>query len=45
MTDALEPQDQAAPADDGLREFFMVLRQALLMVVRWIERRYNLCKK
>jgi len=26
--------------DDDLREFFMVLRQALLMIVRWIEKRY-----
>ena len=29
-----------AAADDSLREFFLVLRDALLMVVRWIERRY-----
>jgi hypothetical protein len=33
------------PADtslvnDQMREFFLVLRDALLMVVRWIERRY-----
>jgi len=26
--------------DDGLREFFIVLRRALLMIVRWIEKRY-----
>jgi len=25
---------------DDLREFLMVLRQALLMIVRWIEKRY-----
>lgn len=28
--------------EDELREFLMVLRQALLMVVSWIERRYGL---
>ena len=27
-------------AHDEMREFFLVLRDALLMVVRWIERRY-----
>lgn len=26
--------------NDELREFFLILRDALLMVVRWIERRY-----
>jgi len=26
--------------DDDLREFMLVLRRALLMVVRWIEKRY-----
>lgn len=26
--------------DEALREFFLVLRDALLMVVRYIERRY-----
>ena len=26
--------------DDDLREFLLVLRRALLMVVRWIEKRY-----
>jgi hypothetical protein len=30
------------PQPDELREFFMVLRQALLMVVRWIEKRYRI---
>jgi len=29
---------------DDLREFMLVLRQALLMVVRWIERRYGLAR-
>jgi hypothetical protein len=28
--------------DDDLREFFLVTRRALLMVVRWIEKRYGL---
>ena len=28
--------------DDDMREFFIVLRQALLMVVVWIERKYGL---
>lgn len=27
---------------DELRDFMMVLRQALLMVVRWIEKRYKI---
>jgi len=27
---------------DDLKEFFVILRQALLMVVRWIEKRYGL---
>lgn len=31
--------------DDTMREFFMVLRQALKMVVKWIEKRYNLSNK
>lgn len=29
-----------AARDEALREFFLVLRDALLMVVRYIERRY-----
>jgi hypothetical protein len=28
-----------------MREFFVVLRDALLMVVRWIERKYGLGNK
>jgi hypothetical protein len=28
--------------DDELREFMLILRQALLMIVRWIEKRYGL---
>jgi len=27
---------------NDLREFMLVLRRALLMIVRWIERRYEL---
>lgn len=27
---------------DDLREFMLVLRQALLMIVRWIEHKYDL---
>ena len=30
--------------DQDMREFLMMLRNALLMVVRWIERRYSLGK-
>lgn len=30
------------PARDDLYEFLLVLRQALLMIVVWIERRYHL---
>lgn len=29
--------------DNDLADFLMVLRQALLMIVRWIEKRY--CRK
>lgn len=28
--------------NDDLREFMVVLRRALLMIVRWIERKYKL---
>jgi hypothetical protein len=28
--------------NDELREFMLVLRRALVMIVRWIERRYKL---
>ena len=31
--------------DSELREFMLVLRQALLMVTAWIERKYQLKKK
>jgi hypothetical protein len=31
--------------DPDLKEFFLVLRQALLMIVRWIEKRYGLESK
>lgn len=27
---------------DDLREFLLVLRRALLMIVRWIEKRYGI---
>jgi len=27
---------------DDMREFLLVLRNALLMVVRWIEKKYNI---
>jgi hypothetical protein len=26
--------------DDAMKEFLLVLRQALLMVVKWIEKKY-----
>lgn len=28
--------------DDDLREFMLVLRRALQMIVRWIEKKYDL---
>lgn len=31
--------------NDDLRDFMIVLRQALLMVVAWIERRYGLAER
>lgn len=33
-----------ATVDDGQREFLLVVRQALLMIVCWIERRYGLTR-
>jgi hypothetical protein len=30
------------PQPDEMREFMLMLRQALLMIVAWIERRYRL---
>jgi hypothetical protein len=30
---------------DEMREFMLVLRQALLMIVAWIERRYGLTRR
>jgi hypothetical protein len=27
---------------DDLREFFLMVRRALLMIVRWIESKYNI---
>ncbi len=35
----MQAPDNAA-TNDEMREFFLVLRDALMMVVRWIERRY-----
>jgi len=29
-------------AGDDLREFLLILRRALLMIVRWIEQRYEI---
>ena len=32
--------------DNDMREFMMTVRQALLMIVRWIEKKYHLqCEK
>jgi hypothetical protein len=36
----MQASDNTVIADDVNREFFLVLRDALMMVVRWIERRY-----
>ena len=32
----------AEPPADELKEFLLVLRRALLMIVHWISRRYDL---
>lgn len=37
----LNPAPQPTIHDEQ-REFMLVLRQALLMIVRWIEKRYHL---
>lgn len=42
---AANVQQEEPAQDDDLREFMLVLRRALLMVVDWIERRYNLRRK
>lgn len=34
-----------ATQPDELREFMLVLRQSLLMIVAWIERRYGLVRR
>lgn len=34
--------EEAMKENDDLREFLLVLRRALLMVVNWIEQRYRL---
>jgi len=31
--------------DNDLKEFLLVIRQSLLMIVRWIEKRYGLENK
>lgn len=35
-------QAEGAPNDEEMREFLLVVRRALLVVVRWIERKYRL---
>ena len=40
-----EPRLSGTHKDDEMREFLLVLRQALLMIVRWIENRYGLGSK
>lgn len=37
----LNQAPQPAPPDE-MREFMLMLRQALLLIVSWIERRYGL---
>lgn len=46
MSAVQEPQHSSMPPcqSDELRAFLMVLRQALLLVVGYIERRYNLAR-
>jgi hypothetical protein len=40
------PAPQSKPRErDDLREFMIVVRQALLIIVGWIERRYGLQRK
>ncbi len=34
------PRSTIADTPDNLRDFLLVLRRALLLIVRWIERRY-----
>ncbi len=36
----MQALSNTATNDDEMREFFLVLRDALMMVIRWIERRY-----
>jgi hypothetical protein len=33
---------EASARDEDLREFFLILRRALLMLVRWIEKKYSI---
>ena len=37
-----QPVAKPISSDDSMREFLLVLRQALLMIVSWIEKRYGL---
>lgn len=32
-------------SDESTKEFMLVVRQALLIIVRWIERKYGLVSK
>jgi len=36
----MDAQNKPTPKNDEMREFMLVVRQALKMVVAWIERRY-----
>lgn len=43
MTQRTGPRSNSEPSQtDELREFLIVVRRALLMVARWIEKRYQL---
>jgi len=35
-------EKRRAMENDDLREFMLILRRALLMIVKWIERKYQL---
>lgn len=37
-----EKEAAIATRDDDMREFLIVVRRALLLIVRWIEKRYCL---
>lgn len=40
MTDQRTPQP-IKPQDEEMKEFLLVVRKGLLVVVRWIERKYE----